>query len=88
LAVVKKLQPKCAFLVGMTHEFEHELDNKILAEWSLRYPYPIHKHCYQSTAAILVSTSEMAMEGPVLFEGIAKDSLAFRLMTQMVSIFA
>lgn len=34
------------------------------------------------------STSEMAMEGPVLFQGVAKDSLAFRLMTQMVSIFA
>lgn len=41
LAVVKKLQPKCAFLVGMTHEFEHELDNKILAEWSLREGIPV-----------------------------------------------
>lgn len=36
LAVIKKLQPKRAFLVGMTHEFEHELDTKILAEWSSR----------------------------------------------------
>lgn len=45
LAVVKKLQPKRAFLVGMTHEFEHELDNKILAEWSLRY-----LHSFQFTS--------------------------------------
>jgi phosphoribosyl 1,2-cyclic phosphodiesterase len=36
LAVIKKLQPKRAFLVGMTHEFEHELDTRILAEWSSR----------------------------------------------------
>lgn len=36
LAVIKKLQPKRAFLIGMTHEFEHELDSRILAEWSAR----------------------------------------------------
>lgn len=36
LAVVKKLQPKRAFLIGMTHEFEHDLDSSILAEWSAR----------------------------------------------------
>lgn len=36
LAVVKKLQPKRAFLIGMTHEFEHDLDSRILAEWSAR----------------------------------------------------
>uniref|UniRef100_A0A7I4DFZ0 Metallo-beta-lactamase domain-containing protein n=1 Tax=Physcomitrium patens TaxID=3218 RepID=A0A7I4DFZ0_PHYPA len=36
LKVIKKLQPKRAFLIGMTHEFEHDLDSKILAEWSAR----------------------------------------------------
>jgi phosphoribosyl 1,2-cyclic phosphodiesterase len=42
LAVVKKLQPKRAFLIGMTHEFEHELDSKILADWSAREGIPVH----------------------------------------------
>lgn len=42
LAVIKKLQPKRAFLVGMTHEFEHELDTRILAEWSSREGIPVH----------------------------------------------
>lgn len=43
LKVIKKLQPKRAFLIGMTHEFEHDLDSKILAEWSARcssYSFP------------------------------------------------
>lgn len=37
LAAVKRLQPKRALFVGMTHEFEHESDNAALAEWSKRY---------------------------------------------------
>ncbi|KAL3689445.1 hypothetical protein R1sor_015754 [Riccia sorocarpa] len=36
LATVKRLRPKRAFFVGMTHEFDHERDNLELAEWSRR----------------------------------------------------
>ncbi|KAL2631556.1 hypothetical protein R1flu_016242 [Riccia fluitans] len=36
LAAVKRLRPKRAFFVGMTHEFDHERDNLELAEWSRR----------------------------------------------------
>ena len=49
LAVIKTLQPKRAFLIGMTHEFEHELDTRILAEWSSRcssYPFPLMSFSY------------------------------------------
>lgn len=36
LEAVKKIQPKRALLVGMTHQFEHDRDNEELAEWSKR----------------------------------------------------
>jgi hypothetical protein len=41
LAAVKRLQPKRALFVGMTHEFEHESDNAALAEWSKREGIPV-----------------------------------------------
>ena len=36
LAAVKRLQPKRALFVGMTHEFDHDLDNEHLKDWSKR----------------------------------------------------
>lgn len=36
LEAVKKIQPKRALFVGMSHEFEHYRDNEELAEWSKR----------------------------------------------------
>ncbi|KAL4200603.1 hypothetical protein AMTRI_Chr02g211980 [Amborella trichopoda] len=36
LDAVKRICPKRALFVGMTHEFDHEQDNKYLAEWSQR----------------------------------------------------
>lgn len=36
LDAVKKLCPKRALLVGMTHEFDHHKDNDFLMEWSKR----------------------------------------------------
>lgn len=36
LAAVKRLCPKQALLIGMTHEFDHHKDNEFLAEWSRR----------------------------------------------------
>jgi len=36
LEAVKRIQPKRALFVGMTHEFEHYRDNEELAEWSKR----------------------------------------------------
>ncbi|KAF3783624.1 hypothetical protein EJ110_NYTH32013, partial [Nymphaea thermarum] len=36
LDAVKRISPKRALLIGMTHEFDHGRDNKILAEWSER----------------------------------------------------
>ncbi|MCO5608787.1 hypothetical protein L7F22_063003 [Adiantum nelumboides] len=36
LEAIKKIQPKRALLVGMTHEFDHEIDNVCLQKWSSR----------------------------------------------------
>lgn len=41
LEAVKKLKPKQAFFIGMTHEFDHQRDNEILAEWSKREGIPV-----------------------------------------------
>jgi len=43
---VKRLQPKRALFVGMTHDFEHESDNAALAEWSKRYQPIAFKHFF------------------------------------------
>lgn len=37
LDAVKRISPKRALLIGMTHEFDHHKDNKALADWSSRY---------------------------------------------------
>lgn len=36
LAAVKRLRPKRAFFVGMTHDFHHARENAELADWSKR----------------------------------------------------
>ncbi|XP_071739558.1 putative hydrolase C777.06c [Rutidosis leptorrhynchoides] len=36
LEAIKRLQPKRAYLVGMTHEFDHYKDNEFLQDWSKR----------------------------------------------------
>lgn len=36
LAAVKRICPKKAFFIGMTHEFDHHKDNEMLEEWSKR----------------------------------------------------
>lgn len=41
LEAVKRLCPKQALLVGMTHEFDHHKDNEFLAEWSRREGIPV-----------------------------------------------
>ncbi|ONK65172.1 uncharacterized protein A4U43_C07F34430 [Asparagus officinalis] len=41
LDAVKRICPKRALFVGMTHEFDHEKDNKALAEWSVREGIPV-----------------------------------------------
>ncbi|GAA0184776.1 hydrolase [Lithospermum erythrorhizon] len=41
LETVKKLCPKRALLIGMTHEFDHHKDNEYLKEWSTREGIPI-----------------------------------------------
>jgi hypothetical protein len=47
---VKRLQPKRALFVGMTHDFEHESDNAALAEWSKRYQSIAFKHFFSVQA--------------------------------------
>lgn len=37
LEAVKRICPKRALLIGMTHEFDHHKDNEYLMEWSRRY---------------------------------------------------
>ncbi|XP_073107759.1 putative hydrolase C777.06c [Elaeis guineensis] len=41
LDAVKRLCPKRALLIGMTHEFDHHRDNEALAEWSSREGIPV-----------------------------------------------
>ncbi|XP_072952523.1 putative hydrolase C777.06c [Typha angustifolia] len=41
LDAVKRICPKKALLIGMTHEFDHHEDNNILAEWSRREGIPV-----------------------------------------------
>ncbi|KAI5670996.1 hypothetical protein M9H77_11360 [Catharanthus roseus] len=41
LDAVKRLCPKRAFLIGMTHEFDHHNDNEFLMEWSKREGIPV-----------------------------------------------
>ncbi|KAK1282715.1 hypothetical protein QJS10_CPB22g00113 [Acorus calamus] len=41
LEAVKRICPKQALLIGMTHEFDHHKDNKLLAEWSKREGIPV-----------------------------------------------
>ncbi|KAL5773964.1 hypothetical protein ACOSP7_011521 [Xanthoceras sorbifolium] len=41
LDAVKRLCPKRALLIGMTHEFDHDKDNEFLAEWSTREGIPV-----------------------------------------------
>ncbi|KAH0854800.1 hypothetical protein HID58_037100, partial [Brassica napus] len=36
LETIKRLSPKRALLIGMTHEFDHHKDNEFLDEWSKR----------------------------------------------------
>ncbi|XP_022140241.1 putative hydrolase C777.06c [Momordica charantia] len=41
LEAVKKLNPKRAMLIGMTHEFDHQKDNEFLLNWSKREGIPV-----------------------------------------------
>ncbi|KAK1309164.1 hypothetical protein QJS10_CPA09g00649 [Acorus calamus] len=41
LDAVKRICPKQALLIGMTHEFDHHKDNELLAEWSKREGIPV-----------------------------------------------
>ncbi|KAJ3694810.1 hypothetical protein LUZ60_000187 [Juncus effusus] len=41
LDAVKRICPKKAFLIGMTHSYDHHKDNEILAEWSKREGIPV-----------------------------------------------
>lgn len=37
LDAIKRIRPKRALLIGMRHFFEHQRENQMLAEWSIRY---------------------------------------------------
>ncbi|KAJ4768689.1 Metallo-hydrolase/oxidoreductase superfamily protein [Rhynchospora pubera] len=41
LDAVKRICPKKALLIGMTHEYDHDRDNEILSEWSRREGIPV-----------------------------------------------
>ncbi|RWV85077.1 hypothetical protein GW17_00053159 [Ensete ventricosum] len=41
LEAIKRICPKQALLIGMTHEFDHHKDNILLAEWSRREGIPV-----------------------------------------------
>lgn len=40
LDAIKRIRPKQALLIGMRHFFEHERENQMLAEWSIREGIP------------------------------------------------
>ncbi|EPS70458.1 hypothetical protein M569_04297, partial [Genlisea aurea] len=41
LDAIKRIQPKKALLIGMTHEFDHQKDNQFLKGWSSREGIPV-----------------------------------------------
>ncbi|XP_042483585.1 putative hydrolase C777.06c [Macadamia integrifolia] len=41
LDAVKRICPKRALFIGMTHEFDHQKDNEALTEWSRREGIPV-----------------------------------------------
>ncbi|CAD6263821.1 unnamed protein product [Miscanthus lutarioriparius] len=41
LDAIKRIRPKRALLIGMRHFFEHQRENQMLAEWSIREGIPI-----------------------------------------------
>ncbi|KAL8249556.1 hypothetical protein R6Q59_006424 [Mikania micrantha] len=41
LEAIKRLEPKRAYLIGMTHEFDHHKDNEFLHDWSKREGIPV-----------------------------------------------
>ncbi|KAF5757090.1 putative metallo-beta-lactamase, ribonuclease Z/Hydroxyacylglutathione hydrolase [Helianthus annuus] len=41
LEAIKRLEPKRAYLIGMTHEFDHHRDNEFLQDWSKREGIPV-----------------------------------------------
>ncbi|EYU25675.1 hypothetical protein MIMGU_mgv1a014904mg [Erythranthe guttata] len=41
LDAVKRICPKRALLIGMTHEFDHHKDNEFLKDWSQREGIPV-----------------------------------------------
>ncbi|KAF6166123.1 hypothetical protein GIB67_023833 [Kingdonia uniflora] len=41
LAAIKRICPKRALLIGMTHEFDYNKDNQYLMEWSIREGIPV-----------------------------------------------
>ncbi|OUZ99382.1 hypothetical protein BVC80_7261g2 [Macleaya cordata] len=41
LEAIKRICPKQALLIGMTHEFDHHKDNEALLEWSRREGIPV-----------------------------------------------
>lgn len=41
LDAVKRISPRRAMFIGMTHEFDHQKDNEFLAEWSRREGIPV-----------------------------------------------
>ncbi|KAJ1688245.1 hypothetical protein LUZ63_019635 [Rhynchospora breviuscula] len=41
LDAVKRICPKKALLIGMTHEYDHDRDNEILSEWSRQEGIPV-----------------------------------------------
>ncbi|KAI4297283.1 hypothetical protein L6164_037177 [Bauhinia variegata] len=41
LETLKRLRPKRALLIGMTHEFDHHKDNEFLKDWSKREGIPV-----------------------------------------------
>ncbi|WOL08943.1 hydrolase [Canna indica] len=41
LDALKRIRPKRALLIGMTHDYDHHTHNKILEEWSIREGIPV-----------------------------------------------
>ncbi|RVW34905.1 hypothetical protein CK203_111047 [Vitis vinifera] len=60
LEAVKRICPKRALLVGMTHEFDHHKDNETLMEWSRRYNSQTPFH---SMIRVQIYVSRLAFSG-------------------------
>lgn len=57
---MKRICPKRALLIGMTHEFDHHKDNEFLSEWSKRYTIHVFFVIIRSSCLYIEDTEKIS----------------------------